>query len=339
MPNFQDIQSFRVFVATWNVAGKSPQSDLNLDDFLHVQHESDIYVLGFQEIVPLNAGNVLVIEDNGPAAKWLSLISQSLNKSPIGHKTVSTFDTKPLVLGSKKPTIATGGSPFFQKTSLKAASKIFRAESARRLKSCNCTPELETKYGKDSCFGCQQSNPSEDDFSSEEDDEPSGGFVNSEIINPFSSNQMKYSLIVCKQMVGIFVTVWVRTELVQHIGHLRTSYVPRGIMGCLGNKGCISVSMSFHQTSFCFICSHLASGEREGDELRRNLDVIEILRNTQFLKICRTPNSKMPEKILQHDSRSKGKLGEYSKDGKKGRSTLRLHTNTRTIRTLMLVRL
>ncbi|KAA8514777.1 hypothetical protein F0562_017956 [Nyssa sinensis] len=302
MPNFQDIQSFRVFVATWNVAGKSPHGDLNLDDFLQVQHESDIYVLGFQEIVPLNAGNVLVIEDNGPAAKWLSLISQSLNISPYGHKPVLTFDTKPLTVGSQKPAIATGGSLFFQKTSLKTASKIFRAETTRRLKRCNCTAELERKNSKDSCFGCQQSSAGADDLSSEEDDadEPSG-FVISEITTPFSTNQMKYSLIVCKQMVGIFVTVWVRTELVQHIGHLRTCYVPRGVMGCLGNKGCISVSMSFQQTSFCFICSHLASGEKEGDELRRNLDVIEILKNTQFPKICRTPNSRMPDKILQHD--------------------------------------
>ncbi|OMP09902.1 type I inositol 1,4,5-trisphosphate 5-phosphatase CVP2-like protein [Corchorus olitorius] len=38
--------SFRVFVATWNVGGKSPDSKLNLDDVLQVREESDIYVLG-----------------------------------------------------------------------------------------------------------------------------------------------------------------------------------------------------------------------------------------------------------------------------------------------------
>lgn len=66
-------------------------------------------------------------------------------------------------------------------------------------------------------------------------------------------------------------------------------------------QGCISVSLSFYQTSFCFICSHLASGEKEGDELRRNLDVIEILKNTQFPRICKTPYSRMPDKILDHE--------------------------------------
>jgi len=36
----------------------------------------------FQEIVPLNAGNVLGAEDNGPAKKWLSLIRKTLNNFP-----------------------------------------------------------------------------------------------------------------------------------------------------------------------------------------------------------------------------------------------------------------
>lgn len=66
-------------------------------------------------------------------------------------------------------------------------------------------------------------------------------------------------------------------------------------------QGCISVSMTLHQTSFCFVCSHLASGEKEGDELRRNSDVIEILKHTQFRRICRRAGRKIPEKILEHE--------------------------------------
>ncbi|KAI3513692.1 hypothetical protein L1887_21031 [Cichorium endivia] len=41
------ITSFlEVFVATWNVAGKSPTSSLNLEDWLHTSPPTDIYVLG-----------------------------------------------------------------------------------------------------------------------------------------------------------------------------------------------------------------------------------------------------------------------------------------------------
>jgi len=59
-------------------------------------------------------------------------------------------------------------------------------------------------------------------------------------------------------------------------------------------QGCISVSMSLHQTSLCFVCSHLASGEKEGDELRRNSDVVEILKNTQFRRLCKRSGRRSP---------------------------------------------
>ncbi|XP_076921379.1 type I inositol polyphosphate 5-phosphatase 4-like [Bidens hawaiensis] len=78
----KDVDNYRIFVATWNVAGKSPTNGLNLEDWLHTSPSAHIYVLGFQEIVPLNAGNVLGTEDNGPAKKWLALIRKTLNTLP-----------------------------------------------------------------------------------------------------------------------------------------------------------------------------------------------------------------------------------------------------------------
>lgn len=193
----------------------------------------------FQEIVPLNAGNVLVIEDNEPAAKWLALINQSLNKSC------------DLASRGLRPSASLAGSLFFSKHSLKKVSKTFRVESGRRLKTCNCTPALERKQSKDFCFRNQQSHISEDDISLEEDDDVSNGFDIAAMSISSSTDQMKYSLIASKQMVGIFVTVWVRKELVQHVGHLRISCISRGIMGCLRNKvlfndlcRCIDIIMS-----------------------------------------------------------------------------------------------
>ena len=37
-----------------------------------------------------------------------------------------------------------------------------------------------------------------------------------------------------------------------------------------------------HDSGICFICAHLASGENEGDELKRNYDYSEIVRRGQF---------------------------------------------------------
>ncbi|XP_019449347.1 PREDICTED: type I inositol polyphosphate 5-phosphatase 10 isoform X3 [Lupinus angustifolius] len=282
MSSGETIQNFRVFTATWNLGGQCPSGNLDLSEFLQIRNEHDIFVLGFQEIVPLNAGNVLVLEDNEPAAKWLSLINQSLNGPP-----------SELASRGLKPTASFGGSLSFQKPSYKKIKKTFKKINGKRLKNCNCSLEMERKAAKDFCFRCQESNLKPDDSSTEDEDDSFPISVD------LAKNEMKYSLVACKQMVGMFVCVWMRKELVQHVGHLRICCTSRGIMGCLGNKGCISVSMSFYTTSFCFICSHLASGEKEGDELRRNLDVIEILKNTQFPRICKT--SRIPDKILDHD--------------------------------------
>ncbi|XP_010269326.1 PREDICTED: type I inositol polyphosphate 5-phosphatase 5 [Nelumbo nucifera] len=298
-----EVQDFRIFVGTWNVGGRPPNNCLNLEHFLQVEGASDIYVLGFQEIVPLNAGNVLVIEDNEPAAKWLALINQALN-DPRNDCSESSQSSK-LQNNSNHPKdlkFNNGGLNFFQKPSLKILSRNFRADS-RRLKACNCPldspPVLQRRVTDVSetlirrTVGDTMRNP-HDSCSGDSDI-----FSIAEV--PPSHSHLNYRLISSKQMVGIFLSIWVRNELVQHIGHLRVSCVSRGIMGCLGNKGCISISMSLHQTSFCFVCCHLASGEKEGDELRRNIDVAEILKNTQFNKICKNPNSRVPEKIVDHD--------------------------------------
>ncbi|XP_074570536.1 type I inositol polyphosphate 5-phosphatase 10-like [Curcuma longa] len=308
-------KAIRIFVATWNVGGNTPHKGLSLSDFLPSDDHSDLYVLGFQEIVPLNAGNVLVIEDNEPAAKWLSLINQALN-GPIDSETdIESHTSSPYIdsTSSQASNIKTqisreskssGGSLFFQKPSPIAVSKTFRTEEGRCLRACNCPAEATRKYYRESCFSCQHAHfndkDSEEEEEEEEEEEAGSYSLSGFPVTPTRSKQ-KYKLIARKQMVGIFVTVWVRRELVQYIGHLRVSCIGRGIMGYLGNKGCISLSMSLHRTSFCFVCSHLASGEKGGDELKRNSDVSVILKHTQFRKICRRTGRRIPVKILEHD--------------------------------------
>ncbi|KAJ1391349.1 Inositol polyphosphate-related phosphatase [Sesbania bispinosa] len=194
-----DTLTLRMFVGTWNVGGKSPNEELNLKDWLMLPSPADIYVIGFQEIIPLNAGNVLGPEDSGPASKWLGLIREALNSS----------------------------SP---------------------------------------------------------------------------SKKQRYCLAASKQMVGIFLCVWVQADLYNHLTNLKVSCVGRGIMGYLGNKGSISISMTLYHTTFCFVCTHLASGEKDGDEVRRNLDVSEILKKTKFSHSFKDLGPPLPpETILEHD--------------------------------------
>ncbi|KAK7345657.1 hypothetical protein VNO77_16265 [Canavalia gladiata] len=220
-PPVTDTDKFtlRMFVGTWNVGGKSPNEGLNLKDWLMFPSPADIYVIGFQEIIPLNAGNVLGPEDSGPAAKWLTLIRQALNSNTS-------------LSGETTPT-----SP--------CKSRV------------QCSPNEQHQY---------------------------------------------YCLAASKQMVGIFLCVWVRVDLYKHVSNLKVSCVGRGIMGYLGNKGSISISMTLYNTTFCFVCTHLASGERDGDEVRRNLDVSEILKKTKFSHSFKALGHPFPpESILEHD--------------------------------------
>jgi len=216
-------------------------------------------------------------------------------------------------------------------------------------------------------------------------------------VNNYSGVKRKrhqYIRVISKQMVGVFLSVWVRRSLQKHIQNLRVSIVGVGTRGFIGNKasakfmsfiithaalyynnnclilgilkccsshcpqrfemyfswelelknacfdatilsrmltcsylllyssctylfkfvcpnkshanicsfnmlqGSISVSMTIHETHFCFVCCHLASGEKNGDELKRNTNVEEIHRRTGFNPIHMVG---MPRRIHDHE--------------------------------------
>ncbi|KAL5546294.1 hypothetical protein UlMin_005981 [Ulmus minor] len=249
-----DSLNLRMFVGTWNVGGKSPHDGLNLREWLSSPAPADIYVLGFQEIVPLNAGNVLGAEDSGPAAKWLDLIREALNNNDPYHDVAMNWKPRQSFSDLLCMEDELGGEDFH-----------------RYLSNLNPTSSSSGESSPGSPFAAAN-----------------GG--------------QRYCLAASKQMVGIFSCVWVREDLYSRISNLKVSCVGRGIMGYLGNKGSISISMTLHQTTFCFVCTHLTSGEKEADGVRRNLDVIEILKRTRFSHSFRDFGQRRPpQTILEHD--------------------------------------
>ncbi|KAL5763000.1 hypothetical protein ACOSP7_019264 [Xanthoceras sorbifolium] len=218
----KETHNYRVFVSTWNVGGVAPNKYLDMEDWLDTRNTScDIYVLGFQEIVPLRASNVLGSENNKIFMKWNSLIRETLNKKSQNDK----------------------------------------------LEEIQCVSPI--KKGK-------------------------------KLIDQSINVPQDFRCIISKQMVGIFISVWVRNDLHPYIRHPSVSCVGCGIMGCLGNKGSVSIRFQLHETSFCFICSHLASGGKEGDEKHRNSDVAEIFSRTSF-PAGGDPSLNLPRNILDHD--------------------------------------
>ncbi|KAL5809374.1 hypothetical protein ACOSQ3_030065 [Xanthoceras sorbifolium] len=271
-PPATDAVNLKMFVGTWNVGGKSPHEGLksNLRDWLRSPAPADIYVLGFQEIVPLNAGNVLGAEDNGPAAKWLSLIRQALNSD----------DHEELPQNYNNATTSPQGDQ--QQPRLK--SRLSFSDL------CSLEDELGHEDFQRLLGSNENSNRTEEESTSPN------------CTSGSSPMPRRYCLAASKQMVGIFLCVWVRADLYKHINNLKVSCVGRGIMGYLGNKGSISISMTLHQTTFCLVCTHLTSGEKGGDEIRRNSDITEILKRTRFSHTYKDPRHPLaPASIVEHD--------------------------------------
>ncbi|XP_055811636.1 type I inositol polyphosphate 5-phosphatase 8-like [Solanum dulcamara] len=270
-------QNLRMFVGTWNVGGKSPHEELNLGDWLNSTAPADIYVLGFQEIVPLNAGNVLGPENSGPAAKWLSLIRQTLNND------TNTPDLSPNYINTPKSKQKSSSLPLDDLNQQQSSPKP-RASFSDLIK-------LENEFERDDWERLMRMN---DDVS------PSPNCTSNRYSSS-SQGQNRYCLAASKQMVGLFLCIWTRTDLYRHISNLKVSCVGTGIMGYLGNKGSISISMTLHHKTFCFVCTHLASGEKEGDEIKRNSDVMEVLKKTRFSHSRVIGKPLPPYHILDHD--------------------------------------
>ncbi|WVY99102.1 hypothetical protein V8G54_031253 [Vigna mungo] len=332
-----------IFVATWNVAGRSPPNTLNLDDWLHSSSPADIYVLGFQEIVPLNAGNILGAEDNGPAKKWLALIRKTLNNLPGTSGSSGCYTPSPIpqpvveLNADFEGSARQKNSSFFHRRSFQTTSSgwgmdndpsVVQPRLDRRYSVCDRVifghrpsdfdPSFRWGYRpSDYSRASDYSRPSDySRWGSSDDDNGLGDSPSTVLFSPMSRGgggpsfneegyampgHSRYCLVASKQMVGIYLTIWVRSELKDHVQNMKVSCVGRGLMGYLGNKGSISISMSLHETSFCFICSHLTSGQKEGDELRRNSDVMEILKKTRFPRVQGVDNDKSPQTILDHD--------------------------------------
>ncbi|KAG6624179.1 hypothetical protein CIPAW_16G008100 [Carya illinoinensis] len=370
-------EELRICVVTWNVGGKLPPEDLDIDDWLHVNEPADMYVIGLQEIVPLNAGNIFGAEDNRPVPRWENIIRETLNRVRPKTTTIRSFSDPPspskfkpsddipdieeeMLLESdsdigeevhpldEEPNDFAGGKdrpiteqnkcvsfgvsdcPGSVKLGLPGEELQRQFSSSKRLDRLNCLrteqsedvePSVSQNSGKltrmlsgceriglswpepplnllSQCvlerpnsfrsirsFRSSQSFRTYGSFKSTTNEVPSQIALLAEIdLESLLKRKRRssYVRIVSKQMVGIFLTIWVRRSLRRRIQNLKVSTVGVGVMGYIGNKGSISVSMSIHQTLFCFICTHLTSGEKEGDELKRNADVREINRRTNF---------------------------------------------------------
>lgn len=85
---YMKYEDMLIYVGTWNVGGKDFRSGVNLYEWLLPSEVfpagkdnklPDIYIIGFQEIVDLNAQNIMVSSNKTQRDKWKELLTECLN--------------------------------------------------------------------------------------------------------------------------------------------------------------------------------------------------------------------------------------------------------------------
>lgn len=212
--------------------------------------------------MPLNAGNIFGAEDSRPIRMWEYLIRETLNKiRPVKEKykchsdppSPSRFkpsdDSIPLesVLNSESDTDSDEEENPFAKpkpksvTNLNKEKKLTKSLShserigmiwpEQQLDMVSSAKVLKSMASFKSVQG--------DDNLNLNSNSKYGLNLELDLESAVSRKKKKRSSfvrIISKQMVGVFLSIWVRRSLRKHIQNLRVSTVGVGVMGYIGNK-------------------------------------------------------------------------------------------------------
>lgn len=99
-----------------------------------------------------------------------------------------------------------------------------------------------------------------------------------------------YVQLVSNQLVGVSLTVFVRSSLVDEIKNVEISSLKTGLGGITGNKGSIGIRLELLGNSYCFVGSHFTAGQNAANERLR-----------EFLSVKQDLIFPKGKRIMSHD--------------------------------------
>ncbi|CAO3665848.1 unnamed protein product [Umbelopsis ramanniana] len=100
------------------------------------------------------------------------------------------------------------------------------------------------------------------------------------VMGGLGNRAQRYRKVASQQLVSMLIIVLAKETLSGHISEISTTYTGVGILGMMGNKGCVSVRFRLFDSYICALSSHLAAFMNQTE--KRNQDYAEICKRLVF---------------------------------------------------------
>eukprot|EP00953_Heterococcus_sp_UTEX-ZZ885_P000910 1001-Heterococcus_DN1.PRE.5 len=180
---------------------------------------ADIYAIGLQEMVDLNAVNVAVDKKSqSRSAKHLGNSSTDCAHVAVQCAQASIHTTVPIFLAAQhKTTILLALVAATVQTLNSVCTLLFMIDTTNNT-------QWEARIGA-----------------------------------ALSRDGVTYVRVLKEHLVGTWLCVYAKQSLVPLITDARAGTVSSGMLGVMGNKGAVSIRLCIRDSSLCFVCAHLAA--------------------------------------------------------------------------------
>ncbi|CAM9157086.1 unnamed protein product, partial [Sphacelaria rigidula] len=272
---------------------------------------ADIYAIGLQEVVDLNAVNVAMDKNSQRMSSvWEECVASTLNRLSQRAKRKSTtqFSTSPSPEKDQGEDSDDEGIPSNRWEKKKPDTAVFTmVMPIYRNKNRHWVPKGLMRSRLDSLPSSLPTSrlstaPTYRVAPRTSEKEPD---LVTDSRGPGESclSQPSFVLVAKEHLVGTWLAVFVRTAMLPSVADVRTGTVTAGMLGLMGNKGGVGVRFRVHDSSVCFVSSHLAA-HRENIRAR-NDNFVKIFKGMIFPSPALRSKQQRQQQPQQHQHQRK----------------------------------